>query len=258
MATLTPAQLREIALTLTNDSAFHKEYTALRATDTDFDRRQLICRHILGDPHLGDRLISKAGDRDQLRRYFDRNWEITGYRLSDDAHSSSTRRAPTIEFWLDEVRNPPKAAPSDLTYTHPNAAGMLYRKGADGYVEYRPALGGTWADCARQHNAELDNGMYDLCSTTRTIETTKDNTMNSIAITTKTLVNGQDIAGLSDSQVYDMIAQQEAEIAKLSAIVNKPQRLVAEIDKRQAGISALVAHLDSKDAPAAVVTTVPA
>lgn len=68
-----------------------------------------------------------------------------------------------------------------------------------------------------------------------------------IEVTTKTLVNGVDIKDFKDSEIYDLIAAQEAEIARLEAIKAKPKKLVAEIAKRQEGIAALVAYLDSKE-----------
>lgn len=68
-----------------------------------------------------------------------------------------------------------------------------------------------------------------------------------IEVTTKTLINGVDIKEYSDAQIYQLIADQEAEIARLEAIKTKPKKLVAEIEKRQAGIAALVAYLDSKE-----------
>jgi len=68
-----------------------------------------------------------------------------------------------------------------------------------------------------------------------------------IEVTTKTLINGIDIKEYSDAQVYQLIADQEAEIDRLSTIKAKPKKLVAEIEKRQAGIAALVAYLDSKE-----------
>lgn len=68
-----------------------------------------------------------------------------------------------------------------------------------------------------------------------------------IEVTTKTLVNGKDIKDFSDAEVYQLIADQEAEIARLEAIKAKPKKLVAEIAKRQEGIAALVAYLDSKE-----------
>jgi hypothetical protein len=67
-----------------------------------------------------------------------------------------------------------------------------------------------------------------------------------IAITTKTFVNGQDISSLSDAQVYELIAAEEAKIKDLAKIENKPKKLVTEIEKRMAGIQALVTYLDSK------------
>lgn len=68
-----------------------------------------------------------------------------------------------------------------------------------------------------------------------------------ITIETKTLVNGVDISTLEDSTIYNLIATQEAEIEQLDKIKTKPKKLVAEIEKRKAGIDALVAYLDSKE-----------
>lgn len=66
-----------------------------------------------------------------------------------------------------------------------------------------------------------------------------------IDITTKTLINGRDIKELSDSEVFQLIADEEARIAELEKIKAQPKKLVAEIEKRKAGIAALVAHLDA-------------
>jgi hypothetical protein len=53
---------------------------------------------------------------------------------------------------------------------------------------------------------------------------------------------------MSNSEIFSLIAVQEAEIEALKKIKTQPKKLVAEIAKRQAGIEALVAHLDSKEA----------
>ena len=65
-------------------------------------------------------------------------------------------------------------------------------------------------------------------------------------ITTKTLINGDDIAKKSDDELFEAIAQAEAEIAKLNAIQSKPKALVAKVDELKAGIAALVSHMDAK------------
>lgn len=79
--------------------------------------------------------------------------------------------------------------------------------------------------------------------------TPKETTVNkAIAITTITLANGNDVSKMTDAEVFDMIAQQEAQIETLKKIKAQPKKLVAEIAAREAGIAALVAHLDSKDA----------
>lgn len=125
-------------------------------------------------------------------------------------------------------------------YTHPNAPGMLYRKGAEGFVEYAP-VGGTWADCAKLTNNRLNeaNGYVPA-------PTPQEPTMaKPIDITTKTLINGRDIKELSDSEVFQLIADEEARIAELEKIKAQPKKLVAEIENRKAGIAALVAHLDA-------------
>lgn len=68
-----------------------------------------------------------------------------------------------------------------------------------------------------------------------------------IKIETKTLVNGVDVATMDDSEVYSLIRAQEALIEDLDKIKTKPKKLVAEIEKRKAGIQALVDYLDSKE-----------
>lgn len=84
--------------------------------------------------------------------------------------------------------------------------------------------------------------------------TTKDNTMNAITktqaieVTTQVNVNGVNAANYSDAQLYSMIQQQEGEIKALDGLQNKPQSLLAEIAKRQAGIDALVGYLNDRDA----------
>lgn len=67
-----------------------------------------------------------------------------------------------------------------------------------------------------------------------------------LQITTKTLINGEDIAKKSDGDLFDAIAQAEAEIVKLEAIKTKPKALLAKIDELHAGIAALVTHMDAR------------
>jgi len=67
-----------------------------------------------------------------------------------------------------------------------------------------------------------------------------------IEITTKTLANGVDIASMPDASIYALISAEEARIKELQLIESKPKMLEAEIDKRKAGVAALVAYLDSK------------
>lgn len=68
-----------------------------------------------------------------------------------------------------------------------------------------------------------------------------------IKIETKTFVNGVDISAMEDAEIYQLIANQEAQVKELDKIETKPKRLQTEIAKRKAGIQALVDYLDSKD-----------
>ena len=53
---------------------------------------------------------------------------------------------------------------------------------------------------------------------------------------------------LPNSELYAQIQAQEDAIEKLQAIKAKPKSLLAEIKKRQAGIEALVAFMDEREA----------
>ncbi len=76
----------------------------------------------------------------------------------------------------------------------------------------------------------------------------KEDTVNKpITITTTTFVNGTDISKMADGEVFNLIASEEAVIESLKKIKAQPKKLVAEIAKREAGIAALVAYLDSKE-----------
>lgn len=103
-------------------------------------------------------------------------------------------------------------------------------------------------NCAQAHFSKTEEALADLSTIpTEEGQPIMTNKTAIIEITNKTLINGVDIKDFKDSEVYDLIAAQEAEIARLEAIKAKPKKLVAEIAKRQEGIAALVAHLDSKE-----------
>lgn len=79
------------------------------------------------------------------------------------------------------------------------------------------------------------------------VSTPKENIVSkqALEITTKTFINGVDIGNMADSDIYNLIAAEEARIKELEKLEARPKRLVAELDKRRAGIAALVAYLDS-------------
>lgn len=79
-------------------------------------------------------------------------------------------------------------------------------------------------------------------------EVTKETIMTrptTLKIETQVLLNGEPASKYSASELYDMIAAQEATIKELEAIQTKPKALEKEIADRKAGIAALVAYMDS-------------
>ena len=71
-------------------------------------------------------------------------------------------------------------------------------------------------------------------------------TMKTITITNQTLVNGRNVKDLTDSELFSLIAEQEAHIEELSKIKAQPKRLKDEIAKRQQAVLDLVALLDKE------------
>lgn len=92
----------------------------------------------------------------------------------------------------------------------------------------------------------IDEAVSHLTRVSNSLKEILMNKTEIIKIETKTFVNGVDIATLDDASVYALIATQEAQIKELDKIETKPKKLTAEIEKRKAGVQALVDYLDSK------------
>lgn len=69
-----------------------------------------------------------------------------------------------------------------------------------------------------------------------------------VFFTTQTLLNGTDIAKMSDDQIYAAISAKKAQIDNLEKIEPKPARLAKQITDAKADLAALVAYLDKLDA----------
>ena len=71
--------------------------------------------------------------------------------------------------------------------------------------------------------------------------------MDTIKITSQTLVNGSPADMLSKSDILGIIRDQEAEIKRLEALAHKPDFLTKELDERKAGLEALVALVNERE-----------
>ena len=216
--------LHSAAITLENDGELYRKFVA--TSDRRTQRTRLWDALRVLDRPLRDRLAQHDGGTavEQLRRYLVDVWDVT--TDNEALCYCSYADQPTIEFWLDEVRQPPKPKPKSPTALLKSHQETLDRLAKD----------------AAESTALYEQLTKDLNSLTQ-----KESTMSKIIdVKTKTFVNGIDVTTLTNAQVFDLIAEQEAAIKKLEGIEAKPKLLVKEIEERKAGIAALVAHLDAK------------
>ena len=214
----TKTQFAEIRDYLRRDSEFKKHYMRARGGTYGY-RRSSIGDYLSPWLGVGRRRSLPVGlpafaghsdieDRDQLRRYFDTYWDFPQLEIN---------KYDYIPDWDDVMTDAEvKSAILDDLDRH-----EFVPPPEDAPVAYK---------IIPQPPTPEDSTMTDI-----------------IKITTKTLVNGVDVATMADSAIYDLIKRQENAIADLESIKNKPKKLKTEIAERQAGIAALVAYLDSKE-----------
>lgn len=76
----------------------------------------------------------------------------------------------------------------------------------------------------------------------------KETTMNrDNLIESKIFINGADATGMSDMEIFRLIAKTEGEIAKLSEIKAQSKKLTATIDKLKAEVAALAEYVDNRE-----------
>ena len=78
----------------------------------------------------------------------------------------------------------------------------------------------------------------------QTIE--KEPTMTAKLIENKVYINGTDATGLSDKEIFVLIAKTEAEIDKMRAIKTPSKKLAAAIDKLQEDVVKLATYVDER------------
>lgn len=238
----------EAVLTLENTGSFYRAYLA----GTTFGRRRSIISEFMYQ--VLPRVMCDIEDRDQLRRYFDNRYQIPQKEDNKYAHIPSVWSEPPepVPVPVPEPKLNPRYLPL-VDKIMGLGIGDKWDKQKQP-VTYAMFLGCHFGYCLDENDgktvlAEVNKRRQ--AASTSSQPAPQENTMtksNIIEITTKTFLNGVDLATRPDAEIYDAIAQQEADIKTLEAINAKPKRLVAEIEKRKAGIAALVAFLDSKPA----------
>ncbi len=261
----TKKQYEEIVLVLENKGTFYRAYGAngLNDRNNTYGKRRSIINTFLA-PMFGHRPVviswphwvqnNDIEDRDQIRRYFDDRWGI------DQVEANKYADIPSV--W-DE----PEAAPkkTDLTDPHAHLRAAM-RAGA--IIEFCTTAG-VWRTLVNQSSTRpftypperyrvkpiihvpdcpipIPSPEYLAEWQASQSQPQPESIMSKpITITTKTFANGTDISTMADAEVFNLIAEQEAEIEGLKKIKAQPKKLIDEIAKREAGIAALVAYLDS-------------
>lgn len=76
--------------------------------------------------------------------------------------------------------------------------------------------------------------------------TEKEPTMTAKLIENKVYISGTDATGLSDKEIFVLIAKTEAEIDKMKAIKTPSKKLAAAIDKLQEDVVKLATYVDER------------
>ena len=74
----------------------------------------------------------------------------------------------------------------------------------------------------------------------------KEPAMTAKLIENKVYINGTDATGLSDKEIFVLIAKTEAEIDKMKAIKTPSKKLAAAIDKMQEDVVKLATYVDER------------
>ena len=80
----------------------------------------------------------------------------------------------------------------------------------------------------------------------QTETTQKESAMTAKLIENKVYINGTDATGLSDKEIFVLIAKTEAEIDKMKAIKTPSKKLAAAIDKLQEDVVKLATYVDER------------
>ena len=88
----------------------------------------------------------------------------------------------------------------------------------------------------------------DTAAVNETINQTiqKETIMTAKLIENKVYINGTDATGLSDKEIFVLIAKTEAEIDKMKAIKTPSKKLAAAIDKLQEDVVKLATYVDER------------
>ena len=266
----TPDKLKKLADKLKDNPGFRER---LSNAGTRKNQRNVISRLLGAGTHT-----MVPSDREQLRRHFLLYFGIA----NPPGELDQCREDRTLLFMLDPPRWKDDGEDPAAATKPPSLKELIETKlgpNPDPMQDFRSHAARQMLDAMQSMRKLLDEGgvpvqnpvfcvpaswrddilsspEFGLIDTFRFISTSpsyqslpKKETMNTkpLTITTKTFtyVNGVDINNFTSAELYDLIAREEAQIRKLSDIHHKPVMLQQEIERRQAGIAALVAHLDS-------------
>ena len=100
--------------------------------------------------------------------------------------------------------------------------------------------------CYRMPLAEDTAAVNETINQTTTETIQKEPAMTAKLIENKVYINGTDATGLSDKEIFVLIAKTEVEIDKMKAIKTPSKKLAAAIDKLQEDVVKLATYVDER------------
>ena len=97
-----------------------------------------------------------------------------------------------------------------------------------------------------EDTAAVNEAINQTTTKTTTKTTEKEPAMTAKLIENKVYINGTEATGLSDKEIFVLIAKTEDEIDKLKAIKTPSKKLAAAIDKMQEDVVKLATYVDER------------
>lgn len=154
-------------------------------------------------------------------------WELAEYgRLRQLCNQGAS-----LESMSQALHRPPNGVVAKLVQLE-----LIKRTSFGGYMYVKPPVSAAPSVTVINHTPSLEVTMNHDKTETR-----------APTIETKVMIHGRDASGMSDGEIFALIAKLEREIEGMLKIEAKPKKLLAAVDVLRADIAKLVAYVDERE-----------